>query len=254
MKRCHVSTQDTLITGGRVWRLRRELNWWQVLSWLVSSHETGSSHRTWLGSSLGKWKCSWCSLTTVCCRQRHSFTWDCTMFDLPNFCSQGKNLVTDSMKIVSIIADAVLAIKVPDEEMTSIKTTELALTLGRHTPAKLARLTIEGGDGRFVLPVEKETLESSISGTSFVDTQVYFHVPSLFSQPNLVMLVKSLRTSGHIFVRHRIPPHPPPPPPPYFPNSNNRELKSRCFWATDGNQNFNFSLFGAFWRHRVCNV
>ena len=115
------------------------------------------------------------------------------------------------MRIVSIIADAVLAIKVPDEEMTSIKTTELALTLGRHTPAKLAGLTIEGGDGRFVLPVEKETLESSISGTSFVDTQVYFPVPSLFSQPNLVMLVKSLRTSGHIFVRHRIPPHPPLP-------------------------------------------
>ena len=70
------------------------------------------------------------------------------------------------------MADAVLAIKVPDEAMTSIKTTELALTLGRHTPAKLVGLKIEEGDSRFVLPVEKETLESSIKGTSFVDTQV----------------------------------------------------------------------------------
>ena len=142
----------------------------------------------------------------------NGFTWDYTMFDLHNFCSQGKNLVTDSMKIISIIADAVLTIKVPDEEMTSIKTTELAMTLGRHTPAKLAGLTIEGGDGRFIFPVEKETLESSISGTSFVDTQVNFHLPSLFSHPNLVMLVKSLWTSDHIIVRHFTPPPPPPPP------------------------------------------
>ena len=76
------------------------------------------------------------------------------------------------MKIISIIGDAVLALKVPDEEMTLIKTTEMIMTLGRHSPAKLAGLTIEGGDGRFVLPTEKETLESSISQTRFVDSQV----------------------------------------------------------------------------------
>ena len=76
------------------------------------------------------------------------------------------------MKIISIIGDAVLALKVPDEEMTLIKTTEMIMTLGRHNPAKLAGLTVEGGEGRFVLPAEKQTLESSISKTRFVDSQV----------------------------------------------------------------------------------
>ena len=35
-------------------------------------------------------------------------------------------------------------------------------------------------------------------------------------------------------------------------NGINRELKHRHFWATDGNWKLNFSLFGAFTRHRVC--
>ena len=80
--------------------------------------------------------------------------------------------MTNSMKIISIIAEAVLAVKVPDEEMTSIKTTELFMTLGRYSPSKLVGITIEGGDGRFVLPDEKATLESSISDARFVDFQV----------------------------------------------------------------------------------
>ena len=80
--------------------------------------------------------------------------------------------MTSSMKIISILAEAVLAIKVPDEEMTSIETTELSMTLGRYSPSKLVGITIEGGDGRFVLPDEKETLQSSISDARFVDSQV----------------------------------------------------------------------------------
>ena len=76
------------------------------------------------------------------------------------------------MKRISTIGDAVLALKVPDEKMTSIKTTDMAMTLGRHGPAKLAGLTIEGGKGRFVLPTGNETLKTSIGETSFVDSQV----------------------------------------------------------------------------------
>ena len=34
----------------------------------------------------------------------------------------------------------------------------------------------------------------------------------------------------------------------------NRELKHRRFWPTDGNWKLNFSLFGAFSRHHGCNV
>lgn len=73
-----------------------------------------------------------------------------------------------------------LALKVADEKVTRIKTTELSMTLGRHTPTKLAGLSIEGGDGRFVLPDEKGTLDSSIGNTAFVDSQVSFHKSSSF--------------------------------------------------------------------------
>ena len=70
--------------------------------------------------------------------------------------------------------------KVADEKVTRIKTTELSMTLGRHTPTKLVGLSIEGGDGRFVLPDEKGTLDSSIGNTAFVDSQVNFHKSSSF--------------------------------------------------------------------------
>ena len=33
-----------------------------------------------------------------------------------------------------------------------------------------------------------------------------------------------------------------------------RELKHRRSWATDGNRKLKFFLFGAFWRHHVCNI
>ena len=77
------------------------------------------------------------------------------------------------MKIISLLGDAVLASRVPEEKVTSINTTELTMTLGRHNPDKLDGLKIEGKDGRFVLPVDEEALISRITGTSFVDTQVW---------------------------------------------------------------------------------
>ena len=77
------------------------------------------------------------------------------------------------MKILSLVGDAVLALRVPDEEMISIETTGLTLTLRRHSPDKLVGLIIEEKDARFVLPAGKKALESSgMQGASFVDTQV----------------------------------------------------------------------------------
>ena len=96
----------------------------------------------------------------------------------------------DSIGIINIIADAVLAMKVADEEVTRIKTAELSMTLGRHTPTKLVGLSIEGGDGRFVLP--DGTLDSSTSNTAFVDSQVSFHKSSSFSKnPRLAFLLSN---------------------------------------------------------------
>ena len=90
----------------------------------------------------------------------------------------------DSFGIINIIADAVLAMKVADEEVTRIKTAELSMTLGRHTPTKLVGLSIEGGDGRFVLP--DGTLGSSTGNTAFVDSQVSFHKSSSFSKKSSI--------------------------------------------------------------------
>ena len=96
----------------------------------------------------------------------------------------------DSFGIINIIADAVLAMKVADEEVTRIKTAELSMTLGRHTPTKLVGLSIEGGDGRIVLP--DGTLDSSTGNTAFVDSQVSFHKSSSFSKnPRLAFLLSN---------------------------------------------------------------
>ena len=89
------------------------------------------------------------------------------------FCFQGKHLVKTSMKIISLLGDAVLALRVPDEEMISIETRGLTMTLGRHSRKELVGLNIEEKGARFVLPAEKKALESSgIQGASFVDVQV----------------------------------------------------------------------------------
>ena len=78
------------------------------------------------------------------------------------------------MNIISLVGDAVMALRVPDEEMISIETTGLTMTLGRHSPGKLVGLIIKEKDAGFVLPDEKSALEHSrVQGTSFVDTQVW---------------------------------------------------------------------------------
>ena len=98
--------------------------------------------------------------------------------------------MNESFRIINIIADAVLAMKVVDEEVTRIKTAELSMTLGRHTPTKLVGLSIEGGDGRFVLP--DGTLGSSTGNTAFVDSQVSCHKSSSFSKnPRLAFLLSN---------------------------------------------------------------
>ena len=66
-----------------------------------------------------------------------------------------------------------LEVRVPDEEMISIETTGLTMTLGRHSREKLEGLKITQKGARFLLPAEKKALESSgILGQRFVDTQV----------------------------------------------------------------------------------
>ena len=78
------------------------------------------------------------------------------------------------MNITSLVGDAVMALRVPDEGMISIETTGLTMTLGRHSRDKLVGLHIKEKDVGFVLPAEKNVLESSrIQEASFVDTQVW---------------------------------------------------------------------------------
>ena len=96
------------------------------------------------------------------------------------FFSQGKHLVQRSMNIISLVGDVLTALRVPDEEMISIETPGLTMTLGRHSRDKLAGLKIKEKGAEFVLPAEKNVFESSgIQGTSFVDTQVWilYQVP-----------------------------------------------------------------------------
>ena len=93
--------------------------------------------------------------------------WFCFVF-------QGKRFVKRSMNVISLVGDAVLALRVPDEEMISIEVTGLTMTLGRHSREKLVGLKIEEKDAKFVLPEEKKALGSSgiEEVFSFVDTQV----------------------------------------------------------------------------------
>ena len=103
-----------------------------------------------------------------------------SLLDKTSFFPQGKHLVKRSMNITSLVGDAVMALRVPDEGMISIETTGLTMTLGRHSRDKLVGLNIKEKEARFALPGEKNILESSgIQGTSFVDTQVWmlYQVP-----------------------------------------------------------------------------
>ena len=78
------------------------------------------------------------------------------------------------MNIISVVGDVVMALRIPDEEIISIETTGLTMTLGRHSPDKLVGLNLTEKDAKFVLPAEKSAWESSRpQGASFVDTQVW---------------------------------------------------------------------------------
>ena len=76
------------------------------------------------------------------------------------------------MEIIGVTGNAVLALKVPDEEPTSINTKDLTMTLGRFAPAKVAGLIVSGGGGKLVLPSDDEALQSITRGNRFVDAQV----------------------------------------------------------------------------------
>ena len=85
-----------------------------------------------------------------------------------------------------------MALRVPDEEMISIETTGLTMTLGRHSQNKLVGLSIKEKDARFVLPPEKSVLESSgIQEASFVDTQVWMLYQVLDDDLTVFFLTKS---------------------------------------------------------------
>ena len=80
-------------------------------------------------------------------------------------------MVKRCMHLVSTVSDAVLEVRLPDEGVISIQTSGMAFNLGRHTPAKLAGLKIESGNGKFILPAQNNVLVSRVAN-SFVDTQV----------------------------------------------------------------------------------
>lgn len=90
------------------------------------------------------------------------------------------------MKFISLTGDAVLATRVPNEEMISIETTELTMTLGRHSPDKLVGLKIDGRGGTFVLPEGDKALETKTHGAGFVDTQVRISI-TFTTHSNLIL-------------------------------------------------------------------
>ena len=85
------------------------------------------------------------------------------------FILQGERSANTALKVLGKIADALLALRVPGENMISISTSQLNMTLGRHSPNKLAGLQIKGGSGSFILPPWPVT---GTNRPSFVDTQV----------------------------------------------------------------------------------
>ena len=76
------------------------------------------------------------------------------------------------MQLLSTVGDAVLAVRLPDEEAISIQTNDLSFTLGRYTPAKLTGLKIKSDNGNFVLPADSNALVFQVAKNAFVDAQV----------------------------------------------------------------------------------
>ena len=77
-----------------------------------------------------------------------------------------------SMRLLSTVSEAVLEVRLPDEEAISIQTSDLSFTLGRYTPARLSGLKIESDNGNFTLPVDSSALVLQVASNSFVDAQV----------------------------------------------------------------------------------
>lgn len=86
--------------------------------------------------------------------------------------SQGVKFVKTAMQTISLVADAVLAVRAPDEGMISIATRELSMTLGRHSLEKLAGLRIEAAGGVFVFPSDSQSLQFTVTAKGYIDTQV----------------------------------------------------------------------------------
>lgn len=86
--------------------------------------------------------------------------------------SQGVKFVKTAMQTISLVADAILAVRAPDEGMISIATRELSMTLGRYSLEKLAGLRIEAAGGVFVFPSDSQSLQFTVTAKGYIDTQV----------------------------------------------------------------------------------
>ena len=87
-------------------------------------------------------------------------------------------MVNRCMQLLSTVSDAILAVRLPDEEAISIQTRDLSFTLARYTPARLKGLRIKNENGNFVLPVDSNALVSQVVTNSFVDAQVIIPIVS----------------------------------------------------------------------------
>ena len=85
---------------------------------------------------------------------------------------QGVKFVKTAMQTISLVADAVLAVRAPDKGMISIATRELSMTLGRHSSEKLAGLRIEAAGGVIVFPSDGQSLQFTVTAKGYIDTQV----------------------------------------------------------------------------------
>lgn len=81
-------------------------------------------------------------------------------------------MVKRCMQLLNTVSDAILAVRLPDEEAISIQTSDLSFTLGRYTPARLSGLKIKNDHGNFVLPVDSNALVFQVANNDFVDAQV----------------------------------------------------------------------------------
>ena len=75
------------------------------------------------------------------------------------------------MNLINVVSEAVLSLKLPGEEATSIKSGEVNLVLARYPSNKLGGMRVEGGNRTFQLPTSDDLLVKT-KNASFVDVQV----------------------------------------------------------------------------------